>query len=84
MSATLVLFWITFATFAIDVLLGKIGILTGGTVHEFLGDIPHFLLLALAASLLTAECLQREARRNDARREPDPFVPNNSHDPSKN
>ena len=67
MTITLLLFWITFALFAGDVLLGKIGVLTSGAVHALLGEIPHFLLLALAAALLTAECLKREARRNASR-----------------
>ena len=68
MSITLVLFWIACGVFAVDVMLGKIGILTGGAVHQLLGDKAHFLLLALAAALLTAECLRREVRRNALRR----------------
>lgn len=84
MTATFLLFWITFAVFAADVLLGKIAILTGGAVHAFLGEIPHFLLLALAAALLTAECLRREARRNGARRDADQAMPIDLHDPPRN
>ena len=68
MSVVFLLFWITCGVFAADVLLGKIGILTGGAVHSFSGDVSHFLLLALAAALPTAECLRWEARRNGARR----------------
>ncbi|CAM5313633.1 hypothetical protein AFEL58S_00666 [Afipia felis] len=64
MSVVLILFWITCGLFAGDILLGKIGISTGGAVHQFLGDVPHFLLLAVAAALLTAESLRREAARN--------------------
>jgi len=68
MSVVFLLFWITCGAFAADVLLGKIGVITGGAVHAFFGDVSHFLLLGLAAALLTAECLRREARRNGARR----------------
>jgi hypothetical protein len=67
MSITFLLFWICGGAFVIDVVLGKIAILTGGAVHPFVGDVPHFLLLALTAALLTAECLRREARRESAR-----------------
>jgi hypothetical protein len=66
-SITFLLFWICCGAFVIDVLLGKIAILTGGAVHPFVGDVPHFLLLALTAVLLTAECLRREARRESPR-----------------
>lgn len=83
MTVTFLLFWITFAVFAADVLLGKIGILTGGAVHAFLGEIPHFLLLTLAAALLTAECLRREERRNGAQRDADPATPIDSNGPSR-
>ncbi|MBZ8134057.1 hypothetical protein [Afifella sp. IM 167] len=64
MSITLILFWITFGLFAADVVLGKLGVMTGGEVGEFLPDVPHFLLLALSAVFLTAAGLQREARRD--------------------
>lgn len=67
MSIVMALFWIAFGLFSADVLLGKIGIMTGGAVHQLFGDVPHFLLLALAAAFLTAECLRREARRKTAR-----------------
>jgi len=70
MSVTLILFWITFGLFAADVALGKLGVMTGGAVGEFLTDVPHFLLLALSAAFLTAAALQREARR-DAEAPPD-------------
>lgn len=63
----MMLFWVASGLFTADVLLGKIGVMTGGAVHQFFGDVPHFLLLALAAALLTAECLRREARRKTAR-----------------
>ena len=68
MSVVFSLFWIVFGVFVADILLGKIGVITGGVVRQNLSDVTHFLLLALAAALLTAECLRREARRNDARR----------------
>lgn len=66
MSIVMVLFWIASGLFTADVLLGKIGVMSGGAVHHFFGDVPHFLLLALAAALLTAECLRCEARRKMA------------------
>jgi hypothetical protein len=67
MSIVLVLFWIVFGLFVGDVLLGKIGVITGGAVHQFFGDVSSFLLLAFSAVLLTAECLRREARRRSTR-----------------
>lgn len=67
MSVVFALFWATCGLFAADVLLGKIGTVTGGAVHQYFGDVTHFLLLALAAAFLTAECLRREARRDAAR-----------------
>jgi hypothetical protein len=74
MSVVFILFWITCGLFAVDVLLGKIGILTGGAVHQFLGDVPHFLLLAVAAALLTAESLRRETARNAMNRNNNPAI----------
>lgn len=74
MSVILILFWITCGLFAGDILLGKIGVLTGGATHQFLGDVPHFLLLAVAAALLTAESLRREAARNARNRTNNPLV----------
>lgn len=72
MSLTLVLFWVTFGLFAADVLIGKLGVITGGAVHQMLRDVPHFLLLALSAAFLTAEALRREARRNRERPQAEP------------
>ena len=66
MSITFVLFWITLGAFVVDILLGKIGILSGGAVHPLVGDVAHFLLLAFAAAFLTAECLRREGARAGA------------------
>ncbi|HVZ51996.1 MAG TPA: hypothetical protein VG986_08525 [Pseudolabrys sp.] len=63
MSITFALFWISFGAFIVEILLGKLAILTGGAVHPLAGDVPHFLLLAFASALLTAECLRREAER---------------------
>ena len=49
------------------------------------GDVPHFLLLALAAAFLTAECLRREMLRNVARADeaqaPSPYPPKKIHHP---
>jgi hypothetical protein len=63
MSITFALFWMTLGAFVVEVVLGKVGILTGGAVHPLLGEVPHFLLLAVASALLTAECLRRETQR---------------------
>ncbi len=63
MSVLFVLFWIAFGIFAADLALGKIGLTVVG-VGPFLSDVGDFLMLALAAALLTAECLRREAARN--------------------
>lgn len=74
MSIILLLFWITCGLFAGDVLLGKIGVMTGGAVHQFFGDVSHFLLLATAAALLTAESLRRETVRNGKNRNNNPLI----------
>ena len=66
MSIAFVLFWICCGLFLVDMLLGKIGILSDDAVSNVVGDVPHFLLLALSAAFLTAECLRREARRKAA------------------
>lgn len=63
MSITFALFWITLGAFVVDILLGKIGILSDGAVHPLLGEVAHFLLLAFAAAFLTAECLRRDGAR---------------------
>jgi hypothetical protein len=63
MSIVLILFWVTSILFAGDVVLGKLDVITGGAVHPLFGEIPHFLLLALASALLMAESLRREASR---------------------
>jgi hypothetical protein len=67
MSITFILFCVCLGGFAIEILLGKFAVLFNGAVHPVLSDVSDFLLLALAAALLTAECLQREARRKAAR-----------------
>lgn len=66
MTLSFLLFWICCGLFLADMVIGKIGVLTNGAVHEFLGNVPHFLLLALSAVFLTIECLRREALRNRA------------------
>ncbi len=71
MSVIFILFWITFGAFVADVLLGKFGVVSGGEMNQILGYVSHFLLLALAAVLFTAECLRREALRDGARRAAD-------------
>lgn len=65
-SILFVLFWVTFGLFAGDLALGKIGLTIAG-VGPVLSDVGDFLMLALAAAFLTAECLRREAAR-DARK----------------
>jgi hypothetical protein len=82
MSVAFGMFWICLGAFVIEIVLGKIAILSGDAVHPLLGDVPHFLLLALTAVFLTAECLRREARRNDARTDIEPT--NSSKAPPKN
>lgn len=67
MSVLFALFWISFGLFVGDLMLGKIGVMTG-EVRPVLGDVGHFLLLALAAAFLTAECLRREAALKKAQR----------------
>ncbi len=84
MSISLILFWIAAVVFAADVMLGKIGILTGGAVHPFLGELEHFAILALAAVLLTIESLRRETRRNGRLRNPEEAGRNGPQAPSKN
>ncbi len=74
MSVVFILFWITFGAFVADVLLGKFGVISGGEVNQYLGYVSHFLLLALAAALFTAECLRREALRNNARQATDTSI----------
>jgi hypothetical protein len=75
-SVLFVLFWIAFGLFAADLALGKIGLTVGG-VGPVLSDVGDFLMLALAAVFLTAECLRREAARGsrkmagDEKRSPD-------------
>lgn len=63
MSVLFALFWISFGLFVGDLALGKIGVMTGD-VRPVLDDVGHFLLLALSAVFLTAECLRREASKN--------------------
>jgi hypothetical protein len=67
MSVTFMLFWLCLGGFMTEILLGKFAVLFNGAVRPLLGDVSDFLLLALAAALLTAECLQRETRRKATR-----------------
>ncbi len=67
MSITFILFWLCLGGFATEILLGKFAVLFDAAMHPLLGDVSDFLLLALAAALLTAECLQRETRRKAVR-----------------
>lgn len=61
MSVLFLLFWASFGLFAGDVLLGKFGSVAG--VRPVLSDVGQFLMLAISAAFLTAECLRRESRK---------------------
>lgn len=74
MSIVLILFWVMCTLLTGDILLGKIGVMTGGTVRQLFGDVTHFLLLAAAAALLTAEALRRESARNAKSKNNNPLI----------
>lgn len=76
MSILFGLFWITFGLFAADLALGKIGLTVSG-IGPFMSDVGDFLMLALAAAFLTAECLRREAARDATREAGDEMRPGN-------
>ena len=56
----LVVFFILFALFTLNVLLGKAGIQFGWNLPFLLGDVPEFLLLLVAAVFLMLAALGRE------------------------
>ena len=60
----LVVFYVLFLVFAIDVLLGKANIQFGWNVPYLLGDVPEFLLLLVVAVFLTLAALGRERDRS--------------------
>ena len=60
----LMVFYVLFLIFAIDVLLGKANIQFGWNVPYLLGDVPEFLLLLVVAVFLTLAALGRERDRS--------------------
>ncbi len=56
----LVVFFILFALFTLNVLLGKANIQFGWGLPFLLGDVPEFLLLLVAAVFLMLAALGRE------------------------
>lgn len=56
----LIAFFILFALFTLNILLGKAGIQFGWDLPFLLGDVPEFLLLLTAALFLMLAALMRE------------------------
>lgn len=56
----LVVFFVLFALFTLNILLGKAGIQFGWDLPFLLGDVPEFLLLLVAAVFLMLAALGRE------------------------
>lgn len=57
-------FYVLFAIFTIDVILGKASIQFGWKLQFLLGDVPEFLLLLVVAVFLTLAALGRERGRS--------------------
>ncbi len=57
-------FYVLFAIFTIDVLLGKASIQFGWNLSFLLPDVPEFLLLLVVAVFLTLAALGRERDRS--------------------
>ena len=57
----LAVFFVCFAVFILNVLLGKLSIVLGWENVPLLGDVPEFLLLLLSVTIFVAAFLQREA-----------------------
>lgn len=53
-------FFVLFALFTLNILLGKAGIQFGWDLPFLLGDVPEFLLLLAAALFLMLAALMRE------------------------
>lgn len=56
----LVTFFVLFALFTLNILLGKASIQFGWDLPFLLGDVPEFLLLLVAATFLMLAALGRE------------------------
>lgn len=59
----LIVFFILFALFTLNILLGKAGVQFGWDLPFLLGDVPEFLLLLVAAVFLMLAALRRERGR---------------------
>lgn len=59
-SLYLAVFFVLFALFTLNILLGKAGIQFGWDLPFLLGDVPEFLLLLIAAVFLMLAALGRE------------------------
>lgn len=56
----LIVFFVLFALFTLNILLGKASIQFGWNLPYLLGDVPEFLLLLVAAMFLMLAALGRE------------------------
>jgi hypothetical protein len=59
----LTVFFVLFALFTLNILLGKAGVQFGWNLPFLLGDVPEFLLLLIAAVFLMLAALGRERDR---------------------
>lgn len=59
----LLVFYVLFALFTLNILLGKAGVQFGWDLPFLLGDVSEFLLLLVAAVFLMLAALRREAGR---------------------
>lgn len=59
----LLVFYVLFALFTLNILLGKAGVQFGWDLPFLLGDVSEFLLLLAAAVFLMLAALRREAGR---------------------
>lgn len=55
---------ILFAIFAVNIVVGKIAVLSGATTVPGLGDVGEFLVLFASVALFIAGCLAREKERD--------------------
>jgi hypothetical protein len=61
----LIVFFILFGLFTLNILLGKASVQFGWRLPFLLGDVPEFLLLLAAAVFLMLAALMREGGRAD-------------------
>ena len=66
---SLIAFFVLFAVFCLNVVIGKLAILAGWSRDWLLGDTAEFLALALSAVLLMIAGLARERARDAIARE---------------